>query len=155
MMRIKRFRALADSYGADLQRWPEQVRREARALLDSSAEAQEIVAEARRLDEAMAAASAARTERLWSADHPEAALVRLRNTVAARIDPARAAAAQTETHVDNLRRTPRRAGWFGLATAATIAVVAGMALGVLYSPTASQQDLLVLLQPSPIQLPGD
>ena len=155
MMTLKRFRALAQSYGADLQRWPEQVRPQARALLDSSAEAHEVIAGARQLDEAIAAADAARSESFWSGDRPEAALVRLRNSVAARIGPAAAAAAARGIHARVPRGARRRGAWIGLATAASLAVVAGIVLGVLYSPTASQQDLLALLQPSPIQLLSD
>jgi hypothetical protein len=155
MMTMKRFRALADSYGADLQRWPEQMRPQARALLDSSAEAQDIVARARRVDEAIAAAGAERSGRLWSGDRPEAALVRLRNNVAARIRPAAATPAARGIRARTPRGARHRMGWLGLATAASVAIVAGIALGALYLPSTSQQDLLALLQPSPIQLPGD
>lgn len=155
MITLKRFRALADSYGADLQRWPAEVRPHARALLDTSAEAQEIIARARELDEAIAAAEAARNDSLWSDDRPEAALARLRNSVAARIAPAAAEIAAQGMAVHKPRRPWRRAGWLGLATAASVAVVAGIVLGALYSPAASHQDLLALLQPSPIQLLSD
>lgn len=153
MMTLKRFRALADSYGGDLQRWPQQERPQAQALLDSSAQAQAIIAAARQLDEAITAAGAARSESLWSGDRPEAALVRLRNTVAARITPRIAAVRGAPARAS--RGARRRVGWIGLATAAGVAAVAGIALGVIYSPTVSPQDLLVLLQPAPIQLLSD
>lgn len=155
MMTLRRFKALADSYGADLQRWPERVRPKARALLDSSPEAQEIIARARELDEAIGAASAARSESLWSGDRPEAALVRLRNAVAAQISPANPATTSGRTSIRTVRTTPRRLGWISLATAASVAIVAGVALGIFYSQGASNQDLLALLQPSPIQLLAD
>lgn len=155
MMTRKRFKALADSYGADLQRWPERVRPKARALLDSSPDAQQIIARARELDEAITAAAVARSESLWSGDRPEAALVRLRNGVATQIAPANSAMTPGRTSIRTVRTTPRRLGWISLATVASVAIVAGVALGILYSPGASNQDLLALLQPSPIQLLSD
>lgn len=155
MMTLKRFKSLADSYGADLQRWPERVRPQARALLDSSPEAQEIIARAGELDAAITAAAAARSESLWSGDRPEAALVRLRNGVASQINPANSAMTPGRSSIRTVRRTPRRLGWIGLATAASVAIVAGFALGILYSQGPSSQDLLALLQPSPIQLLAD
>ncbi len=155
MMTLKRFKALADSYGSDLLRWPEQVRSRARALRDSSAAAREIIARARELDEAIAAAAAARSESLWSGEPPEAAAVRLRNGVAARISPVNPAMASGRTSIRTASRARRRPGWIGLATAASVAIVAGVALGVLYSQGAANQDLLALLQPSPIQLLSD
>lgn len=158
-MTLKRFRTLADSYGGDLQRWPERVRPQARALLDTSAEARQIIVRARELDDAIATAEAAHSERLWSGDRADAALVRLRNGIAARIVPTTPATA-TATRGVPLPRTPigapRRMRWISLATAASVAILAGLVLGIRYSPTAPQQDdLSALLQPSPIQLPTD
>jgi hypothetical protein len=150
MMTLERFRALADSYGADLQRWPEQLRPRARTLLESSAQAREIIAAARELDEAIGAATAAHNNSIWSGDRPEGALVRLRNGVAARIRPGPAAAGAFSG-----RSVPRRVGWLGLATAASVAVLAGLMLGIRYSPATPQQDLLALLQPAPVQLLSD
>jgi hypothetical protein len=158
MMTLKRFRTLADSYGADLRRWPERLRPQALVLLDSSAEARTIIARAKELDEAIAAAEAARSERFRSGDLGDAALVRLRNTVAARIAPAIPASADAARGI-----RPRRAGrsapwcvrWISLATAASVAILAGFVLGIRYPPVPSQQDLLALLQPSPIQVLTD
>lgn len=155
MMTLKRFKALADSYGGDLQRWPERVRPQARALLDSSPEAESIIASARELDEAITAAAAQRSESLWSGDRRKAAMVRLRNGVAAQIAPANPEMTPGRTSIRIVRKTPRRFGWISLATAASVAIIAGVVLGVFYSPGASNQDLLALLQPSPIQLLTD
>lgn len=156
MMTLKRFRTLADSYGADLRRWPERLRPQARTLIESSAEAQEIIAGARELDEAITAADSTRSERLWSGDRPEAALVRLRNSVTARIGPpAAAASAADAAPIRAARGAPGRVRWIGLATAASVAILAGVVLGIVYSPAASHQDLLALLQPGPIQLLND
>lgn len=157
MMTLERFRKLADSYGADLRRWPQRLQVPARALLESSAEARKIMAAASELDEAIRSAGSARSERLWSGDRPEAALVRLRNTVAARIGAAAAPAelAADQTRMRAARGGRGRVGWIGLATAASVAILAGVVLGIVYSPTASHQDLLALLQPGPIQLLND
>lgn len=146
MMTLKRFQKLAQSYGADLRRWPEQLRPRARSLLESSAEARAIMAAAGKLDEAISAAGSARSERLWAGDPREAALVRLRNGVAARIG---AAAAATNT------APARPVRWIGLATAASVAILAGVVLGIAYSPVPPHQDLLAVLQPGPIQLLND
>lgn len=156
-MTLKRFRKLADSYGADLRRWPERLRPGSRALLESSAEARDIIARARELDEAIVAAAGARSESLRSDDHPEAALVRLRNSVAARIGPAATAEADPagEVSMRTARSAPGRMRWISLATAASVAIVAGVALGIVYTPAATHQDLLTLLQPAPIQLLDD
>jgi hypothetical protein len=157
MMTLKRFRTLADSYGGDLQRWPERMRPQARALLDTSAEARQIIGRAGKLDEVIAAAEGAHSEHLWSGDRADAVLERLRNRVATRIAPTRPA---TAIRAVSLLRTPlgtpRRVRWIGLATAASVAIVAGLVLGIRYSPAAARQDdLSALLQPSPIQLPAD
>ena len=151
MMTLERFRTLADSYGADLRRWPQPLRPQARALLESSAEAREVIALAGELDEAIMAAGSAHRESLWSGDRPEAALVRLRNGVAARVG-AKGAAGTTTRAAHN---GPRRMRWISLATAASVAILAGVLLGIRYPPIVSQQDLLALLQPVPIQLPDD
>jgi hypothetical protein len=86
MMTLRRFQKLSDSYGGDLGRWPEGVRAQAKALLERSPDARRIVARAADLDEAVAAASAARKARFWGADRADAdaALERLRVSVAAR-----------------------------------------------------------------------
>jgi hypothetical protein len=158
MMTLERFRTLADSYGADLQRWPERVRPQALTLLESSAQAREIVARAKDLDDALAAAAAARRARLGFGDGADAALVRLRNGVAARMaqtDPATAAAAGGNRLPTRAAGPPWRMRWIGLATAAGVAILAGLMLGIRYAPAPPQQDLLALLQPSPIQLLTD
>ena len=156
MMTLKRFRTLADSYGADFQRWPERLRPEARRFLESSAEAHEILARAGELDRAIVAAGVARRDSVWSGGS-DAALVRLRNGVAARIrltDPGAAITAQVIS-APVVRNAPQRIGWFSLATAASVAILAGVMLGIRYSPAPPQQDVLALLQPAPVQLLGE
>jgi hypothetical protein len=159
MMTLRRFRGLADSYGADLQRWPEDLRAQALTLLDASAEARAIITGARELDEAIAAARAAHDARLWGTESPDAALHRLRASISTRIRRAPSARASLIEGIDSrpARHLPRRAEWFGLATAAGLAVLAGLALGFLYSPSSSppQDHLTALLQPVPLQLLTD
>lgn len=157
MMTLRRFRTLADSYGADLQRWPERLRTRARVLLDTSAEARVIMDRAGELDRAIAAARAERDARVWDGGRAAAALPRLRAGVAARIRPpvARGTAAPGAIGSAGARYRPQRARWVGLAAAAGFAVLAGLALGILYSPAAPPQDLTALLQPAPLQLLTD
>jgi hypothetical protein len=158
MMTIRRFRMLTDSYGADLQRWPESLRGQARDLLDSSAEARAVMNRARELDEALAAATNARDTRLWDGETADAALHRLRQSVSTRMRRSSpggtAALAGTDTHPPN-RHRPRHVGWVGFATAAGLAVLAGLTLGILYSPSAQPPDVTALLQPAPLQLLTD
>src|SRR5215475_11070420 len=86
MMTLKRFEALADSYGGHLWRWPEESRREAEVLLSSSAEAHRILDRARALDVALGATT--RVDSTEEAADPSeaAALARLRAGVAMRLD---------------------------------------------------------------------
>ena len=157
MMTLRRFRTLADSYGADLQRWPERRRRQARALLDTSAAARDIMARARELDEAIAAAGAERDARIWGGSRVDAALHRVRAGVSTRIRRPVSAGIPAAAAIGSpvARHRARRARWVGLAAAAGLAVLAGLALGILYSPTAPPQDLTALLQPAPLQLLTD
>jgi hypothetical protein len=158
MMTLRRFRALADSYGADVQRWPQRLRGPALAMLDSSAEAQAIISRARELDDAVAAAGAARLERLWGGGSADAALHRVQKSVSARIrrlPSAGVPALDGWRSRAAARYRPRPAQWLGLATAASLAVIAGLSLGILYSPSTPQEDLTALLQPAPLQVLSD
>ena len=158
MMTLRRFRMLADSYGADLQRWPERQRAQALALLGASEEAQAILTRARELDEAIAAAAAARDATVWDGEGADAPLQRLRENVASRIrppSPVRVAGPIGRHAPAASRYQPHRVGWLGLATAAGLAVAAGLTLGIYYSPSAAPEDLTALLQPAPLQLLAD
>lgn len=158
MMTLRRFRILADSYGADLQRWPERQRGQARALLESSAEARSVIARARELDKTIVAAGAARDAQVWTGESANRALHRLQSGVSARTRSADSGAA-AGAHVMELHARPdsarQRTGWLGLATAAGLAVLAGLALGIFYAPSSPPQDLMALLQPAPLQLLTD
>jgi hypothetical protein len=166
MMTLRRFRILAGSYGAELQRWPERLRPQAQALLQTSTEARAIIAQARELDEAIAAAGAARDTGIWRGAGADSALQRLRANVTARVGaraltdataapaPARVAARWTDSD-SSFGAPSRRTRWLSLATAASIAVIVGFVIGVLYSPTTPTQELTGLLQPAPLQLLAD
>ncbi len=151
MLSVRRFRALIDSYGADLRRWPDSDRPPAQLLLEALPEARRLLDEARRLDEKIAAAAARQDAELWAKDEPDAALARLRDRIAVRI-AARTAALP-------LRRRPL--GWtvagFGRAHSAAFrhvsmvagsgaAVVIGLWIGWVQSTPSAPVDLLTMLQ---------
>lgn len=85
MLSIERFTSLARSYGANFDLWPIEVRGDALALLEVSKEARAVLAEECKLDDAISAAPWHRETSLWPADERNAALLRLRTNVAARI----------------------------------------------------------------------
>jgi hypothetical protein len=161
MLSLRRFEALAASYGADLQRWPEETRRPAQALLDTSAAAHALLAEARALDEAIEAESRHEASAPWRSGEQAAALASLRAAVASRIAP-----------LTPGRRSPRwrlgriadgaigglnaaRMAWLGMATGSASAVAAGLLIGSLSVTPPNPDNLLAMLQPSPIHLFGE
>ncbi len=138
MLTLKRFAALAASYGADLRRWPEDIQDEADAFLAASPEARALLEEARALDGVLSG------EAEWLPDDQDAALVRLRLGVEARIAGAtRPARVQRQSRMLDLR-------WLGMATGSGLAVAAGLALGVIDLPATSPDIVQIILQPSPI-----
>jgi hypothetical protein len=141
-----------------LQRWPQRLRGQALALLDSCAEAQAVIGRARELDEVIAAAGAARLARLWGGETADAVLHRVQKNVSAYLRqpaPAGVTALHGTRSRAAIRYRPRPVQWIGLATAASLAVIAGLALGIHYSPAAPQEDLTALLQPAPLQVLTD
>ena len=160
MLTLKRFMALADSYGAQLQRWPEEARGDAEALLRVSSQARTIFAKARTLDEAIHTASAQENALLWQPSDQEAALARLRSTVAAGI-------AASSVHQPNNGRwgwvlpagagwiSLARPGWIGLATSSCFVVAAGILIGSTYGAAPPSNDLQAMLQPMPIHVLAD
>lgn len=159
MLTLNQFKAMADSYGADLRRWPEEVRTEAEALLDDaavSARARAILADAWILDEAIAAASALETTTAWHPGESDAALARLRAGVTARIESAtgrqRTGLIERVLAATGREAVSRHFGWAGMATSAGLAVLAGILIGSMYSPAATPDTLLSVLQPAPIQV---
>jgi hypothetical protein len=151
MLTIKRFQVLAESYGADLQRWPQQSRAEAERLLTVSSEARRVLAEARILDAAILEAS---TQEQLSPAEQSAALERLKSAVANRLATSNA----RQMGVSILGRVPR---WFhevatprrfGFASGVCAAVIAGLVIGSLYTGAPVTASVLTFLQPDPIPL---
>jgi hypothetical protein len=156
MMTLRRFQALADSFGANVQRWPEAERDAAWALLRTSPAAQAVLAVAKRLDSAIAAASAQEQADAWPPGEADAALARLQSWVGGRI--------AASEH----RRPPARRGWplagrqawawfspagvAGVAASGAIAITAGLLIGALSTTEPTPNTLLAVLQPEPIHL---
>jgi len=156
---LKRFKTMTDSYGADLLRWPEQERAAAQTLLDGSAEARAHLADARLLDEALAVASARQSAAHQRNNHEDAALARLRSGVATRIAAAsgrsRASLLERALSITTRGALSMPSGWAGLAIACSLAVVAGLVIGSLYTSPGASDALITLLQPAPIDNLGD
>jgi hypothetical protein len=151
MLKISRFEELTAAYGADLERWPEELRSEAQALLAVSDRARAALAEARTLDEAIKAARARDDARTWKLGEHHAALARLRAGVAARVEIPTGSAARallryksSKTSGGNARRSHLR--WVGIAALCTAAVVCGVLIGARYAPPARSASLFSVLQ---------
>jgi hypothetical protein len=157
VLTLRRFNVLAESYGADLQRWPQALRAEAEVFLASSSEARRLLAEARILDTAI--------ETAYSSDLPtpgeqRAALERMRSGVAARVASSRARRPRSRTFgrpivgwfhgvaLTNLR-------WVLAASGVCAAIAAGLLMGSMYGVAPPTRSVLTLLQPAPIQIFDD
>ncbi|MCB8881899.1 hypothetical protein ACELLULO517_16770 [Acidisoma cellulosilytica] len=158
MMTINRLKALSDSYGADLLRWPADERRDAEALLRVSADAQAILASAAETDALFDAMSRAEHAALWTEAEEAAAVARLRAGVSGHI--ARDGVARGQR-----RRWPglvslnhgfavvqANLGWLGLATSGGIAVAGGFLIGAISAPSGISEGVLSLLQTSPLHV---
>jgi len=160
MMTLKRFGVLAESYGGQLWRWPEDSRNDAEALLNSSAEARRILDQARMVDETIGAAARPDSTPAAADTGDAAALARLRSAVAMRLEatPSRrrrerfldwlASAISTEAFGSNGR-------WVGVAACGAVVVVAGVMTGLLYEPAKTPTNVLSILQPEPMQIFSD
>ena len=170
MLTLKRFKALTDSYGAEPQRWPDDVRADAEALLRVSPEAQRLLAEARELDEGITAARERVDAASWMPDEEAAALARLRAGVAARL--ARSAGQETMGQVVSVRgagwrrwlrrwmlpvaQWPSSARLAGMAAAGGFLIAVGLFLGSMDATRpAPQVDVLAMLQPNPLPFLAD
>lgn len=154
MLTLKQLRALVESYGARPERWPQSVRSDAEALLADSAAARRVIADAQELDGAIEAARAREDAMRGSPAEQAAALARLRARVAARIAPgsARVRAPQRPLFGRALHWRP---SWVGLAAAACLVAVAGLALGSVYGSTPPADHVLALLEPAPLSILAD
>jgi hypothetical protein len=154
---LKRFGELADAYGGDLQRWPEEIRPAARTLIDSSPEARAMFAEARALDEALQSASRREDCALFAAREREAAVARLGSRVAARIgaSPSRPRPHAWPAWRPSFGLIAARVLSPGLATGGVLAVAAGLLIGLLSAPPSTPGDVLAILEPAPIHIFGE
>ncbi len=156
MVTLRQFKVLAESYGADLHRWPAELRKEAEALLAVSPDARAALAAERVLDEAIDAARAQQDAALWPPGMEDAALARLRSSVAARIaaSPARhrAAPGRGARVLSGSWALSLLLGPAGLAAGGGVAVAAGLLLGALYTPVPAASNVLVMLQPMPLSI---
>ena len=130
-MNPSRFNALADAYGADLERWPEAERAAARAHLRDHPDARSSLAAARDLDLALAG---------WTMEGPGSAL-------AARI----AAIAAPRTHVRRLR--------LFLSGLGATAALAGLAAGAVFvasmaQPGVADADGTLTVLGAPLDMPS-
>ncbi len=160
MLTLGQFAALADSFGAELQRWPDAVRDEAAALLQESPQARARLAKARMLDEAIMAAGAEADALLQPSGGPDAALVRLRAGVAARLGSSTARQPKRWRLAwvfAGMARLPlsTNLGWVGMATGSGFAIAAGLFIGSLYAPAPPSNNVLTMLQSAPIQMLAD
>ncbi len=85
MIELRRFKALTDSYGADLHRWPEEARIDAAAFVRVSVQARVLLDAARALDEVIDAASERADALQWPHGELRAAAARLCCTVLTQI----------------------------------------------------------------------
>ncbi len=160
MLTLRRFKALAESYGANLARWPDRERHEAETLLNTSAQARMLIDEAQMLDAAIAFAQSPEDTRLWPADEQAAALARLRSGVEARI------AARPKKG----RARFRAAGWSGwkgvftvfaghpdiagMAIGSAFSIVVGLLIGTAFGASYSPDNLQAMLQAAPLHIFG-
>jgi hypothetical protein len=155
-MKLSRFKALTDSYGAYLQKWPEDERARAEELLRTSAQARLLMDEARMLDEALERAGAKLDAAVGNTTDDQVELARLRAGVLARIS-------QTPTLHHRLAWPARWMAWApgggampfpGLALAASgiLALTVGVLIGWLQAPRPLEVDVLVLLESAPLHL---
>jgi hypothetical protein len=161
MLTLQRFRTMAESYGADLRRWPEPVRGDARALLSASPQARAILDDATIVDDVIGTASA-REQRVAeiASGGEEAMLARLRLGVQARIT---AAAAHRPAWRHSVWTRAWRADWapasqlcwLGLATCGGLAVAAGLVFGAMTASPPASDPLLSMLLPDPIHMLAD
>lgn len=153
MLKIERFTSLARSYGSNIDLWPVEVQADALSLLKISKVAHTVLAEERLMDDVLAAARRHQEISLWSPGERNAALVRLRTNVAARIAPAPSGpipfGARLFAHVRGLWP---HLNWLGISSGSGIAVAAGLFIGMHFPNLPASGDLLSTLQVASIPI---
>jgi len=152
MLTFKRFVELAESYGADLQRWPKEPRAAAEALLAVSPEARRLLIDARSVDEAIEA----HDNRVTPTDEEQrAAVARIRYGVKRELASA-SICARSEPSVGWISRwldvgIPGNLRWSAVGGGIAVAVVVGLLIGWT-EPTPAPKALLTMLQPAPMRI---
>jgi hypothetical protein len=158
MLSLKRFKMMTESYGADLQRWPKEMRGDSEALLNVSAQARLLHAEAQTLDALIMAAGAQEQAMLWPPGEQASALARLRAGVAVRL-----ASPTGRQSTDWFLRwipsekvhrgmIPMNRSWLGLTLGSGFAIVAGLLIGSLSAVAPPQHNVLAMLQTAPLAI---
>ena len=158
MLTLGRFRSMTESYGADPDRWPEQARADARALLSVSAEARAMLEEGRALDDLIETTHAREDGLLWQPGEQDAALERLRAGVAARIGalPVRPRATDRLRAWFRGEAAPVRLRWLGLATGGACAIICGLLIGGQYESAPTSAGVLnQMLRPAVLEILPD
>jgi len=158
MLTLRRFRSMTESYGADLARWPEQARADARALLSVSEDARALLEEAQALDDLIQATHAQEEGLRWKFGEQDAALERLRSGVAARIAalPARPRTRDRLRHWFQGEAAPARLRWLGLATGGACAIIGGLLIGGHYESASTSPGVLnQMLRPAVLEILPD
>jgi hypothetical protein len=157
MLTLGRFRSMTESYGADLARWPERTRADARALLSVSAQACAMLEEVRALDDLIETTHAQEDGLLWQPGEQDAALERLRAGVAARI-AALPVRPRATGRLEWFRgaAAPARLRWLGLATGGACAIICGLLIGGRYESTPTSPGVLnQMLRPAVLEILPD
>lgn len=151
MLTLRRFRTIADSYGADLKRWPKEAQADAQSLLEASPQARDILKRARKIDDAIEASARHEDAMLWRPGEQDAALARLRTAVAART----AAQATHRPMVWTEWAFRLFAGWVPVTLSGGVAIMAGLFIGTMYDSTPASDSLLTMLQVVPLHILAD
>jgi hypothetical protein len=148
-MTLERFRTLANSYGAELRRWPAEERGQAETLLRSSEAARAILNGARTGDDLLGIAPAGNEPAASPAD--ETAVERLRVGIWARIEASATRSSEAPTRAFARWLSWPQFRWATLAVASVIAIAAGIWIGKYHESEQPASDIVVtLLQPGPL-----
>lgn len=158
MLTLGRFRSMTESYGADLERWPQQARADARALLSVSEQARGLLEEARALDVLIETTRAQADGLLWQPGEQDAALERLRTGVASRIAALPPHPRARDRLLEWFRGevAPARLRWLGLVTGGVCAIICGLLVGGRLGPASTSPGVLnQMLRPAVLEILPD
>lgn len=157
MLRFRRFKRLASSYGAELDRWPDTERAMARTLVATMPESLRFLEESRALEEALRSAKIAQDSKLWALGEQDAALIRLRAGVAGHISSTHGERRRLPLATDTLQTTwvpamgPVLYWQVGTVTSGGLAVMMGLWMGWMLATPSAPASILATLMTAPIQ----